>query len=107
MSIVLDALRMGRGGPGKGLRSTPAQTDAILQTLGYARSSSSPLDRLKRFVVYLGVSLVFAGLLWAAVIGLARLYVARDPGRAASGIEQVASRNGKVIFFPDAPVKRP
>ena len=88
MSIILDALRMGRGKPAAGAISTPAQTDAILETLGYGRSSSSPLDRLKRFVVYLGVAVAFAGLLAVAVIWL-------------------ESPNGKVIFFPDGSIRRP
>ena len=88
MSIILDALRMGRGKPAAGTTSTPAQTDAILQTLGYRRSSSSPLDRLKRFVVYLGVAVAFAALLAVAVIWL-------------------ESPNGKVIFFPDGSIERP
>ncbi len=107
MSIVLDALRMGRGKPATGARSTPAQSDAILQTLGYGRNSSSPLDRLKRLIVYLGVALVFAVLLAGAVLWLARLYVFRDTNGTASRIERVESPNGKVIFFPDASIRRP
>ena len=107
MSIVLEALRMGRGKPAAGARSTPAQSDAILQTLGYGRNSSSPLGRLKRFVVYLGVALIFAVLLAGAVIWLARLYAFRDTDSTASRIEPVESPNGKVIFFPDASIERP
>ena len=107
MSSILDALRMGRGKPAAGAISTPAQTDAILQTLGYGRNSSSALDRLKRFVVYLGVGVAFAAVLAVAVIWLAHFYVVRDSGDAASRIDRLESPNGKVIFFPDGSIKRP
>jgi hypothetical protein len=61
MSIILDALRRGRG------RATPrpatsAQTDAVLQTLGYGRLSptSSPSNRLKRMLRYVAVGVALA-----------------------------------------------
>ena len=61
MSLILDALRRGRG------RTTPpgttnaAQTDAVLQTLGYGRfSTGSRLNRVKRIIGYAGVAIMFA-----------------------------------------------
>ena len=107
MSIILDALHTGRGKAAAAATSAPAQTDAVLQTLGYGRNSSSALDRLKRVVVYLGVALLLAGLLGAAVIWLARLYAVRESGGAAFRIARVETPNGKVIFFPDGSIKRP
>ena len=60
MSIILDALRRGRG------RATPrpatsAQTDAVLQTLGYGRlSPTSPSNRLKRLLRYVALGVALA-----------------------------------------------
>ena len=69
MSIILDALRRGRGGQTPRPLPNTAQTDAVLQTLGYGRfSSTSPFNRLKRLAGYVALSLVFALVLWAAVI---------------------------------------
>ena len=49
MSIILDALRRGRGAQTPGPNPNAAQTDAVLQTLGYGRfSPTTPLNRLKR-----------------------------------------------------------
>ena len=66
MSIILDALRRGRGLQAPRPRSTAAQTDAVLQTLGYGRLSSGfPLNR---FFALLAAAVAFAIVLWGAVI---------------------------------------
>jgi Tfp pilus assembly protein PilF len=69
MSIILDALRRGRAREVPRVNPHAAQTDAVLQTLGYGRfNPTSPLNRLKRFIGYLALAVVFALLLWGAVV---------------------------------------
>ena len=70
MSLILDALRRGRG------RTTPrdttnaAQTDAVLQTLGYGRfNTGSRLNKLKRIIGYTGVAIMFAVVLLSSGFG--------------------------------------
>src|SRR4051812_29549248 len=69
MSIILDALRRGRTRQAPHPHSNAAQTDAVLATLGYGRfSPTSPLNRLKR-VLGIGVlTILFAIVLWGAII---------------------------------------
>ncbi len=65
MSIILDALKRGRLRPAPRQNPDTAQTDAVLQTLGYKRfSPTTPLNRLKRVVAYLVVAGVCALVLW-------------------------------------------
>ena len=76
MSIILDALRRGRGKPAPGPNPNAAQTDAVLQTLGYGRlNPATPLNRLKRGVGYLILAAVAAVALWALVIWLTHAYM--------------------------------
>jgi len=51
MSIILDALRRGRGAEKPASTPTAAHTQAVLQTLGYARfDATTPRNRLKRLL---------------------------------------------------------
>jgi hypothetical protein len=77
MSIILDALRRGRGKQQPGPHFNAAQTDAVLQTLGYGRlNPATPWNRLKRVLTYLAVAVVLGALLWAVVVWLTRAYLA-------------------------------
>src|SRR5688572_2914616 len=80
MSIILDALRRGRS------RQTPvpnpnaAQTDAVLQTLGYGRlSPTTPFNRVKRVLGLFALAVIAAILLWATVIWITRMYLTPTP----------------------------
>lgn len=69
MSIILDALRRGRGRETPRSQPNSAQTDAVLHTLGYGKfSSTSPFTRVKRLAGYVALSFVFALVLWGTVI---------------------------------------
>jgi tetratricopeptide (TPR) repeat protein len=68
MSLILDALRGER--PSETPRPNPnaAQTDAVLQTLGYGRPGpTSSLNRIKRFAGYLAAGIMAIVLLGAAI----------------------------------------
>ena len=69
MSIILDALKRGRLRPAPRQNADTAQTDAVLQTLGYGRfNPTTPLNRLKRVLAYLVAAGVCALVLWAAIV---------------------------------------
>src|SRR5688500_10015750 len=69
MSIILDALRRGRGRSAPGPNPNAAQTDAVLHTLGYGRfNPSTPFNRLKRLLGFLALAVVAAIALWGAVV---------------------------------------
>ena len=73
MSIILDALRRGRGRQTPGPNPNAAQTDAVLQTLGYGRvKPNTPLTLLKRVLGYLALAVVLLTVLWFVVIWLAQ-----------------------------------
>lgn len=81
MSIILDALRRGRGKQTTETASSPAQTDAVLQTLGYSRIEQvSKLKRIMRIAVALILGVVVGILLWMAVDWVIR--ASRQPDRA-------------------------
>jgi len=85
MSTILDALRRGRSAPPPGPNPNAAQTDAVLQTLGYGRfNPTAPLNRLKRVLVLLELGVVLAVALWIGVIWLTHAYVARIQDEVAS-----------------------
>src|SRR3954454_19184552 len=74
MSIILDALRRGRGRPTEEPHSNAARTDAVLATLGYGRfNPTSPFNRLKRLVGGLVIVILLAIVIWAAVIWKAQV----------------------------------
>ena len=86
MSLILDALRRGRG------RTTPrdatnaAQTNAVLQTLGYGRfNTGSPLNKLKRLIGYAGVAIMFAVVIWGFVIWITQAYLTTPPSTGIGG----------------------
>src|SRR5436190_16191808 len=69
MSIILDALRRGRTRQPPHPGSNAAQTDAVLATLGYGRfSPTSPFNRVKRILGILVLTILFAIVLWGAII---------------------------------------
>jgi hypothetical protein len=69
MSIVLDALRRGRGNQARRMHTNAAQTDAVLQTLGCrSLSPTSRSDRLKGLAAYFALAIFFAIVLWRTVI---------------------------------------
>src|SRR5262249_19366996 len=72
MSTILDALRRGRSpAMGRGSASS-AQTDAVLETLGYSRRRHpTRVDRIRRlFTLVIGGALIVV-LLWGAVVWFA------------------------------------
>ena len=76
MSLILDALRRGRGRERSRAHAKAAQTDAVLQTLGYARfSAQSPIQRLKRLLAYITVAVAFGFVLWASIVWLTQTYL--------------------------------
>src|SRR5687768_15075647 len=75
MSIILDALRRGRGRPTPVPNPNAAQTDAVLQTLGYGRfNPATPLNRIKRLLGIVALGIVIAIVLWAVVIWSTQMY---------------------------------
>src|SRR5436190_9189044 len=79
MSLILDALRGGSPRNTPRPNSNAAQTDAVLQTLGYGRfSATSPLNRIKKLLGYLLVGLMFAVVIWGTVIWLTTQYLAHE-----------------------------
>ena len=84
MSIILDALRRGRGRQTPPTNPNSAQTDAVLQTLGYGRfSPASPFNRFKRVAGYLSVAIAAAVALWVSVVWITEAVL--TPRRPASG----------------------
>jgi hypothetical protein len=76
MSIILDALRRERGKQQPGPHVNAAQTDAVLQTLGYGRlNPATPLNRLKRMLTYLALAIALGAMLWVVVVWLTRAYI--------------------------------
>ncbi len=76
MSIILDALRRGRARQAPGRHRDTAQTDAVLQTLGYGRfNPATPLNRFKRLAGYAVMAAVVALLLWAVVIWATQVFL--------------------------------
>ena len=79
MSLILDALRGGSPRATPRPNSNAAQTDAVLQTLGYGRfSATSPFNRLKRFLGYLVVGIMFAVVIWGAVVWVTTPYLSHE-----------------------------
>jgi tetratricopeptide (TPR) repeat protein len=98
MSLILDALRQGRQPATPRKRSTGAQTEAVLQTLGYTRPrSNTPFAKIRRLVGYAVAAVILATALWAAVTRVTRPYLRSEPP-AAVQMHVVAS-----ALLPDAP----
>jgi hypothetical protein len=67
MSIILDALQRGRRGQTPAQDPRTAQTDAVLQTLGYGRPSAGNQSiRFNRTLTAAALGLVLGIVLWAA-----------------------------------------
>jgi hypothetical protein len=68
MSIILDALRSGRDRQNPAPNPNASQTDAVMQTLGYA-PNAAPSNRAKRVFGYLALAVVVAIVLWVTIVG--------------------------------------
>jgi tetratricopeptide (TPR) repeat protein len=69
MSIILDALRRGRGEQQPAPDRTASQTDAVLQTLGYRPlNPATPFNRLKRMLTYAALATVSGFMLWTVAL---------------------------------------
>ena len=80
MSIILDALRRGRGRKTPLPNSDAATTDAVLHTLGYGRSNSNtPLNPLKRVLGFLALGIITGIVLWGTVIWITQTYFTPAP----------------------------
>jgi tetratricopeptide (TPR) repeat protein len=95
MSLILDALRQGRQPATPRTRSTGAQTEAVLQTLGYTRPrSNTPFAKIVGYAI---AALTLATALWVAVTRVTRPDLRSDP--PAEGQMQVVASAQQ----PDAP----
>jgi Tfp pilus assembly protein PilF len=81
MSLILDALRRGRAPEITQPNSSTAQTDAVLQTLGYGHlePSSSP-KRIRRLIGHAFLALLAVAATLGAVIWFARQHYAPNEG---------------------------
>jgi Tfp pilus assembly protein PilF len=102
MSIILDALRRGRGAQAPGPNPNAAQTDAVLQTLGYGRfSPATPLNRLKRALVVVAFAVLMGIVLWVGVIWLTQAYLSPTrPETAEARSVTVATPTSKPTYAP-------
>jgi hypothetical protein len=64
LSLILDALRRGRGRPTPKPAQHPAQTDAVLRTLGYSRSKPASAGRGNGLAVLLIGGILFVLVIW-------------------------------------------
>jgi tetratricopeptide (TPR) repeat protein len=89
MSLVLDALRRGRGREKTRQASSAAHTDAVLRTLGYARvNQASRLKRVTRVAAALVAGVLVGILLWTAVVWATRAYLRRgSPTDGAAAVD--------------------
>jgi hypothetical protein len=79
MSLILDTLRGGRARATPPANPKTADTDAVLQTLGYGRfSATSPLKRITRLVGYVAVGILFAIVIWFTVIWITEVYLTHN-----------------------------
>ena len=104
MSIILDALRRGRSAPPPGPNPNAAQTDAVLQTLGYGRfNPTAPLNRMKRLLVLLVLGVALAVALWVGTIWLTHAYLARSHAEVAPAPVAAAKPSPKPARLPVEP----
>jgi Tfp pilus assembly protein PilF len=105
MSIILDALRRGRAAQAPGPNRNAAQTDAVLQTLGYGRfSPTAPLNRLKRVLLLLGFAVVAGILIWVAVVWLTHAYFSSArPDGSDPAPAKAAAPTAKRMQLPQEP----
>ena len=69
MSIILDALRRGRGRQAPGPHPNTAQADAVLHTLGYGRMNpGARVKRVRRKLGYAAILLLLTFALWLSMI---------------------------------------
>src|ERR1700704_6083705 len=86
MSLILDALRRGRARETPPPGTNAAQTNAVLETLGYGRfSPASPFNKLKRIAGYVAIGIILAIAIWAGV-AWAQAYVAKKRPAGVSNV---------------------
>jgi hypothetical protein len=104
MSLILDALRGGSPRATPRPNSNAAQTDAVLQTLGYGRfSATSPFNRIKRLVGYLVVGVMFAVVIWGTVIWVTTQYLSHDAPMEVSIADGSAAQPARPVTRPLSP----
>jgi tetratricopeptide (TPR) repeat protein len=106
MSIILDALRKGRGRQTTRVASSAAQTDAVLQTLGYARVNQvSRFKRVMRIAAALALGVLAGILLWITVVWVARAYLQQTAVDDGTAVPTEQSRAAPVVppKGPDVP----
>ena len=117
MSIFLDALRARRGRQTPEPNPNAAQTDAVLQTLGYGKlNPTTPLNRVKRLLAILALGIVLAIVLWAVVISIAQVFLSPASGPDIASAPQTApapapapasAPDGTMAGKPNAPIAPP
>src|ERR1700704_5801795 len=100
MSLILDALRRGRARETPPPGTNAAQTNAVLETLGYGRfSPASPFNKLKRLAAYVAIGIILAIAIWAGVAWATQAYLAKKRPAGAS--------NARDSSVATAPANRP
>ena len=79
MSSILDALRSGRDRQDPAPNPSGSQTDAVLQTLGYA-PNAAPLNRARRVFAYIALGVVMAIALGLTITWLVHNRASAGPG---------------------------
>src|SRR5436305_1503819 len=108
MSLILDALRGGRTRAAPP-QSNAAQTDAVLETLGYGRfTSASPLNKIKRIAALLVVGVVLAFVIWGSIIWATQSYVTTEPETQVYNVDRPAPPAApRTVPKPAIPVDPP
>jgi len=106
LSIILDALRRGRGRQTPRPKHNAAQTDAVLETLGYGRfKSASPINRLKRVAGLVVGGILLALALWGGVIWTTEKYLAWH--RPVAPVSAPTTAGHTMVVQPAAVVPAP
>jgi len=93
MSIILDALRCGRGRQAPGPHPNTAQADAVLHTLGYGRMNpAARTNRVRRKIVYAAVVLLLAVALWLSMMWLGKGSSSRALPRDGAAVYDARNR---------------
>jgi Tfp pilus assembly protein PilF len=110
MSLILDALRRGRAREVTQPNSNTAQTDAVLQTLGYGHlDPSSTSKRIRRVVGYVSLALLVGIAILATVIWLTARHRLQDeemhgaPPVAAPSAAVEPSQTQAPVTIPPSP----
>jgi hypothetical protein len=91
MSIILDALRRGRGRQAPGPHPNTAQADAVLHTLGYGRTHpAARTNRVTRKLVYAAVVLLLT-----VALGLSMMWLGKRSSPRALPREGAAAYDAR------------